>query len=268
MSSSPPPTRVSVVIPAYDEGTTLPHLVSALVERLAVLEHVAVEMVVVDDGSRAEDSALTQEAVQRAAQVWREGGARHSFHCIRAPRNGGKGSAIRLGWTHVDAEAEWLGWLDADGSVSAAEFVRMLGLLREEPAVHVFAGSRIKMAGRHIERRVFRHLQGRVFATITERWLRLGLYDTQCGIKLMRADWVRPLIPLLEEDGWMLDVELLALLKARGARIAEVPIDWADMGTSKVRLGIDAMHMLWALKRIRARAAVPASIASREVRTV
>jgi hypothetical protein len=91
------------------------------------------------------------------------------------------------------------------------------------------------MAGRHIERRILRHLQGRVFATLTEAWLRLGVYDTQCGLKLIRADRVRPLLPLLEESGWMLDVEVLAQLKQRGARILEVPIDWSDAGESKVR---------------------------------
>ena len=51
----------------------------------------------------------------------------------------------------------------------------------------------------------------------------------------------------------MLDVELLARLKARGARVVEVPIDWTDAGTSKVQFGVDPARMLWALLRIRAR---------------
>jgi dolichyl-phosphate beta-glucosyltransferase len=92
-----------------------------------------------------------------------------------------------------------------------------------------------------------------VFATLTEACLDLGVYDTQCGLKLFRADRVRPVLSLLQETGWMLDVELLALLKQRGARIVEVPIDWSDADESKVRFGIDPMRMLLALRRIRAR---------------
>jgi hypothetical protein len=71
---------------------------------------------------------------------------------------------------------------------------------------------------------------------------------------LLRADRLRPLLPVLGEDRWMLDVDILALLHARGARFVEVPIDWADLGTSEVRFGTDALRMLCALRRIRARA--------------
>src|SRR5689334_21969762 len=102
----------------------------------------------------------------------------------------------------------------------------MLALLPSAPDVDVFAGPRVKMAGKRVERRVFRHLQGRIFATLTEACLRLGVYDTQCGVKLVRTAALRPVLPLLRENGWMLDVELLALLNARGARVVEVPIDW------------------------------------------
>lgn len=251
--SAPSPARVSVVMPAYDEGPRLPALAAAIVERLIPLDDAAVEMVVVDDGSTAEHSTLMQTAVERAATALRAHGTPHTFRFVRNPRNAGKGSAIRLGWRHADADADWMGWIDADGAVSAVELVRMIGLLRAHPDVHVLAGSRVKMAGKQVQRRVFRHLQGRVFATITEACLGLGVYDTQCGMKLARADWVRPLLPVLQENGWMLDVELLALLKARGARFAEVPIDWTDAGTSKVRFAVDPLRMLWALRQIGAR---------------
>jgi hypothetical protein len=43
------------------------------------------------------------------------------------------------------------------------------------------------------------------------------------------------------------------LLVARGARFVEVPIDWSDVGKSKVRFGVDPLRMLLALRRIRAR---------------
>lgn len=249
-------TRVTVVIPAYDEGRRLPALLRDLIERLASVPGLALETVVVDDGSRADDSARMRAAVDDGARALAARDAAHTLRFLRAPTNGGKGSAIRLGWTHADPAADWLGWVDGDGAITAAELIRVLGLAAEDAAADVLAATRVKMAGRHIERRIFRHLQGRVFATITETWLGLGVYDTQCGLKLFRATTVRPLLPFLEEDGWMLDVELLAMSKRRGARILEVPIDWTDGGASKVRFGIDPIRMLLALPRIRARVAL------------
>lgn len=253
--STTAPLRVSIVVPVYDEGARLPDLVASLAERAAGLDDVVLETIVVDDGSSWRHSEACQAAVETAARRLGERGAAATFPFVRAARNGGKGRAIRLGWEHAERDAQWMGWVDGDGAVSAAELFRLVGMLRTVGEdVAVVAGSRVKMAGRRIDRRAFRHLQGRVFATITETWLRLGVYDTQCGVKLIRADRLRPVLPVLEENGWMLDVEVFALLKASGARFVEVPIDWTDAGTSKVRFGIDPLKMLWALRGIRARA--------------
>jgi dolichyl-phosphate beta-glucosyltransferase len=83
--------------------------------------------------------------------------------------------------------------------------------------------------------------------------LGLGMYDTQCGFKLFRAELIRPHLSKLQEQGWMLDVELLALARAASARILEEPIDWADPGGSKMTPGIDAIRMLRDLMRVSAR---------------
>jgi hypothetical protein len=118
--------------------------------------------------------------------------------------------------------------------------------------VDVLAGTRMLMAGRLIERSLLRHLQGRVFAMLTERAFNLGFYDTQCGVKLFRAALLRPLLPSLLENRWLLDLEVLALLKRVGARFREEPIDWSDPGGSKVVPGLDALRMaagLWRLRR-------------------
>jgi hypothetical protein len=88
---------------------------------------------------------------------------------------------------------------------------------------------------------------------VVEQSFRLGFYDTQCGLKFARAPLLRPQIERLQEGGWMLDVELLGRMKQAGAKFAEVPIDWADAGESKVRFGIDAARMFLSIQRIKRR---------------
>jgi hypothetical protein len=88
---------------------------------------------------------------------------------------------------------------------------------------------------------------------LVEQSFGLGFYDTQCGLKFARAPLLRPQIDRLCEGGWMLDVELLGRMKQLGARFAEVPIDWADAGESKVRFGIDAARMFFSIQRIKRR---------------
>jgi len=239
---------VSLVIPEYNEGERLGQYLSALHEHGLARPEPRVEFLVVDDGSVDRLRQHVREAVREVAS---RGGA-HSFRVVEQRPNQGKGTAIRRGWRESDPTASWRGFVDGDGAVSASEVFRLVGLL-DHTTADVVCGSRVKMAGRHVERRLFRHLQGRVFATLADQAFRLGVYDTQCGIKLLRADMVRSFLDSLREPRWMLDVELLVRARQAGARLVEVPIDWVDAGDSKVRFGIDAVSMLFALRRLRRR---------------
>ena len=244
---------VSFVIPAYNEGERLPPYVARLVEEGIRHPSPAVELIVSDDGSDPAHAQQLRFCVAAARDVLSRAGAPHRFAYVAAARNGGKGSAIRRGWQHASSEATWLGFLDADGSIGAAEAFRLAAQAAASSDVDVVAGSRIPMAGRHVTRSLVRHLQGRLFAAVADRQLQLRLYDTQCGVKLFRASMLRPLLPDLREERWLLDVELLALMKRRDARVLEVPIDWAEVGGSKITPGLDALRMFWGLARLKRR---------------
>nr|WP_216612954.1 dolichyl-phosphate beta-glucosyltransferase [Myxococcus xanthus] len=250
-----PAPFVSVVIPAYNEGQRLPRFVAELTRVFLERSAPPVEFVVVDDGSAPKQAELQRASVEAAQARLATAGTRHQFTYVAAPRNQGKGSAIRLGWRHASAGVTWLAFLDADGAISAEEFHRLVVLSASELAqnLDVLAGSRILMAGRRVVRSLHRHLQGRIFATLTDANFKLHFYDTQCGVKFFRADILRPLLDVLQEQRWLLDVELLVLLKRQGARFLEVPIDWEDFGGSKVIPGLDAARMFWGLLQLRRR---------------
>ncbi len=246
---------ISVVIPAYNEGQRLPRFVAELTRVFLERSAPPVEFIVVDDGSRPEHATLQRVCVEEAQARLAAIGAPHRFTYVAAPRNQGKGSAIRLGWRGASPGATWLAFVDADGAISAEELHRLVELTTSDTGrnVDVVAGSRILMAGRRVVRNLHRHLQGRVFATLTDTNFHLHFYDTQCGVKLVRASLLRPLLEVLREERWLLDVELLVLLKRQGARALEVPIDWEDFGGSKVIPGLDGLRMLWGLLQLRRR---------------
>lgn len=246
------PVLVTTVIPAYNEGDRL----FTFLEEWASIgpSHVRVRAtaIVVDDGSREDESDRQRQAVDAAAAALRRAGAHHRVAYQRAPRNRGKGASIRWGWSVADAESAWLSFIDADGAVPAREYWRLADQLPAATA-DALCGSRVNMAGRSVQRSLFRHLQGRSFATLVDELLHIGLYDTQCGLKFFRASVLRPLLPELREDRWLLDVELLALLKASRARLEEVPIDCHERGGSSLVFGVDAVKMTLQLVRLRRR---------------
>jgi glycosyltransferase involved in cell wall biosynthesis len=112
-------------------------------------------------------AAAHQAAVERVTGELAEKRASHRVEFVRADRNRGKGAAIRLGWNRAAADASWLTFIDADGAIPAREYWRMASLLPATEA-DIVCACRIKMAGRTIDRTLFRHFQGRLFATFAE----------------------------------------------------------------------------------------------------
>jgi dolichyl-phosphate beta-glucosyltransferase len=240
------------VMPAYNEGDRLASFLRDWATEALRHASPAATALVIDDGSREMDAATQQKAVHEAADLLASSGAPHAVRYIRAPRNQGKGAAIRLGWSHTPADVDWLGFIDADGAVPASEWWRLAGQLDRIEADAV-CGSRVKMAGRAVERSLFRHIQGRTFATGVEELFHLGFYDTQCGCKLFRGAALRPILDQLREDRWLLDIEVLTHLRSRQARFVEIPIDCHERGGSSLVFGIDPLKMAVQLVRLRGR---------------
>jgi len=72
----------------------------------------------------------------------------------------------------------------------------------------------------------------------------------------VRGDVARALLPLVEDDGWFFDTELLALAEHNGLRIHEVAVDRVDDPDSRVDIAStarDDLPRLWHLRRRLAR---------------
>jgi dolichyl-phosphate beta-glucosyltransferase len=245
--------RVTVVVPCFNEERRL-DVEAFVTARLADRE---LELVFVDDGSTDGTRRVLEEI--RA----RRGGP---TTILAQPTNAGKAAAVRRGVLDAIERRRGLegavGFWDADLATPLSELAAFVDVLEQRPEVDVVVGSRVKLMGRTIERRAWRHYLGRVFATAASMALELPIYDTQCGAKLFR---VTPAIerafeaPFLAR--WIFDVELLARVLAAHPggpveaerSIYELPLErWADVHGSKVK-PVDVARAAIDLARIRAR---------------
>ncbi len=245
-------TDLLLVIPAFEESQRLPAFLESLAARLAECNF-STAILVVDDGSSVEESREMVTAVDSIRQ-------RHAnvLAPLVLPQNAGKGGAIMAGW-NSEHTARWLGFVDADGSISPDEVARVMGLALATRRTAFFA-SRIRMLGRVVARRFVRHAIGRVYATMVGRLIHPGVYDSQCGFKIIPASAFAVIRGLLTEQRFAFDVQLLAALLHCGFPIEEVAIDWRDTAGSKVRFFRDTLQMAESLRRIRrARAQWPAA---------
>src|SRR5207237_2884748 len=99
----------------------------------------------------------------------------------------------------------------------------------------VAIGSRLAADAR-VVRGAKREVISRTYNLLLKATLRNRFSGAQCGFKALRSDVAEALLPLVEDDGWFFDTELLVLAEHNGLRIHEVPVDWVDDPDSRVDL--------------------------------
>ena len=229
-----PGNRISLIVPCFNEAQRL----NCEEFRRFLAQSTEVRIFFVDDGSG--DGTL--EALKDFQK-----GYEHRVQVLAHQLNQGKAEAVRTGITFALShfEQEMVGYWDADLATPLESVLRFAEVLDGNSGIEMVFGSRVKLCGRHIERRPARHYLGRVFATVVSTMLRIPIYDTQCGAKIFRVTQETASVysePFLSK--WVFDVEILArymrLYSARVLenKIYEYPLEkWADIAGSKVRPG-------------------------------
>lgn len=220
-----------IVVPCYNEALRLP-----IAQFRQFFSKSQIRFVFVDDGSR--DDTIERIEDLRGTELDR-------VALLQSPSNQGKAAAVRQGVKFaLEQGAGYVGYWDADLATPLDAIPQFMSVFAERPDLDMVFGSRVKLLGRHVDRRASRHYLGRVFATVVSVMLRMPIYDTQCGAKIFRVCpetrelWAAPF-----HTKWIFDVELLAryirLLgspNSAGQRIYEFPLDtWQDVGGSKVK---------------------------------
>ena len=244
MTMTPP--EAIIVVPCYNEAARLqPATFRSFLEATP-----GVEMLLVDDGSTDATAAVLHELAASCPQV--------RVHMLE--HNSGKAEAVRQGMLQACARnPSFAGYWDADLAAPLEAIPMLMGMLRRQPALDMVMGSRVQLLGSRIRRSAYRHYLGRVLATGAAAALRIPVYDTQCGAKLMRVnERTCSVFATPFESRWLFDVELLArLLSAQDgnrvdpqARINEMPLPrWTEVPGSKVKMR-DGVAALIELNRI------------------
>lgn len=229
---------VSVVIPAFNEERRLGATLVTVTEYLRE-QPWDWEVRVVDDGS-ADGTVVVAEAA--ASEEWR-------IVVQREPHRG-KGGAVKAGLLAAKGEYRFI--CDADLSMPIAEIVRFLP--PQAAAFDVAIGSREGLRARRVGEPAYRHVAGRLFNLGVQTLVLPGIEDSQCGFKMFTAGAVRSIFPKVSVDGWAFDVEVLAIARAQGLRVLELPIEWHYRAESRLNMLRDGWQMLRELIRIRLRA--------------
>ena len=213
---------LTLILPAYNECGSIASTIDDAF-RYFQSRGIDAEIIVAADGNDG-----TREVVGDKARGNPE--LRAIGHVERSGKGRGVREAVAL------ARGRYIGYADADNKVPFSEYDKIRPLLAE--GVEVVTGSRA-LAESQIERRQpwFRQLGSQGFHFFMQTVVGLpGIHDTQCGFKFFQRAAALELFRLQKIDGYMFDVEILALAHRLGYRIREVPIRWRDDGDTRLQL--------------------------------
>jgi dolichyl-phosphate beta-glucosyltransferase len=231
---------LSLILPAYNEAQRLPPFLAAVRSYLAEHFDDDYEVIVVDDGSTDGLTSILDET----ARDWPQ------FRARCHPENQGKGAAVRTGM--LMAGGQLLLFADADGATPIEEERRLRTAIEEGAEVAI--GSRLISSTEVSRNRTwFRGLLGRAFAQVARWMLRVPVCDSQCGFKMFRRDAGRHLFSLIQENGYLFDLELLILAERLGYRVVEVPVNWAEVPGGHLNVVQHWKTILVGLRRLRAK---------------
>jgi dolichyl-phosphate beta-glucosyltransferase len=230
---------LSVVIPAYNEEQRLPRTIESI-EHYLESRHVAYELILVDDGSSDGTRQVMEAAAERNSNV--------RIEALAANR--GKGRALAAGVAIARGDEVLV--TDADLSTPIEELEKLDVALKAGAGVAIASRS-VKGSQVEIPQPVYRVLMGKVFNLIVQAVLLPGIWDTQCGFKLFRADVAHQVFAALTTDGFGYDPEVLFLAKRRGVRIVEVPVVWRNSAPTKVMPFRSSLDMFKHVVRVRFR---------------
>ena len=232
---------VEVVVPVCNEAATIDNRIATLHAYLTERFPFSWRITIIDNAS-------TDGTWFHAARLARDTTAVRVHRLDRK----GRGLALRSAWMASDAAV--VAYMDVDLSTDLDALLPLVAPLVSGHS-DLAIGSRCS-PGSAVTRGPKRELISRSYNSILRGAFETRVHDAQCGFKALRADVARALLPLVEDNGWFFDTELLLLAEHNGLRIHEVPVDWVDDPDSRVhirRTAIDDLRgTLRMLRRFRA----------------
>ncbi|HWF46475.1 MAG TPA: dolichyl-phosphate beta-glucosyltransferase [Bryobacteraceae bacterium] len=239
---------LTLILPAYNEQATIGGTIDASIAYFQS-RGIQAEIIVAADGDDGTRELVAQKAI-----------ANSNLKVIGQQSRGGKGRAIRE--AVALARGQIIGYADADGKVPIEDYERVEPVLRE--GYRVVTGSRGLAESKILRRQPwYRRIGAKGFYYYMQTVVGLpGISDTQCGFKFFERKAALQLFHFQKIDGYMFDVEILALARQFEFPIKEVPVRWRDDGDSRLRLlsgnvrnALDIFKIRYALSRLDNRAA-------------
>lgn len=211
--------QVEIVVPVHNEAQTLQSRVLRLCNYLDRAFPFDCVVTIADNASTDETAQIATELARGVPGLQ-----------VVQLREKGRGRALRAAWSA--SEADVVAYMDVDLSTGLEALLPLVAPLISGHS-DVAIGTRLSPRSR-VVRGPKREVISRCYNLLLRGVLGNRASDAQCGFKAVRREAAQALLPLVTDNEWFFDTELLVLAERNGFRIHEVPVDWIDDPDSRV----------------------------------
>ena len=230
-------TTVDVVVPVYNEELALPRTIPTLRDFLSEPAFPHSWRIVIADNASVDG---TPEAGQRLA------GEYDDVEYVRIEAKG-RGRALKQTW--LASPMGIVSYMDVDLSTDLKAFPALIEAIAEGE-YDLAIGSRLA-PGSQVTRSLQRTVLSRGYNLIIKAAFLSRFSDAQCGFKAVSQRAAQRILPLIEDNNWFFDTELLILAEKLGYRVKDVPVSWAEDPDTRVHIGSTIAEDLRGLLRLR-----------------
>ncbi len=228
-------TTVDVVIPVYNEEHILAQSIATLRGFLSENLSNKWKIVIADNASTDKTREIAQALSQEHPDVV-------AMHLDKK----GRGRALRKAW--LESTADIVSYMDVDLSTELAAFPNLIQAIDEGDDIAI--GSRL-LRGSSVKRSFKRELTSRSYNFVIKAMFFTKFTDAQCGFKALSRKAAQELVPLIQDQAWFFDTELLILAEKKGYRIREIPVAWIENPDTRVAIAKTVFDDLKGLLRLR-----------------
>lgn len=228
---------LEIDMPVYNEEEDLPKNISVLYDFCVVnFKNYDWHIRIVDNASK--DSTWVK--VEELSQVYP--GKVNGLHLDRK----GRGWALRQAW--MTSNADYVSYMDIDLSSDLAAFPKLLELL--DQGYDLAVGSRNMRDSRVFGRTLIREIMSKTYILLVKLLHGTHVSDTQCGFKALRRSAFIRVEPVIENNLWFFDSEMVILFEKVGFKVKDVPIKWVDDRHTTVKIAKDSYEEFSGLTRL------------------
>ena len=206
--------KLALLLPAYNEAKTLPWCVEQLQAYVDKnLNEYACRIVVVDNGSTDDTGRVVSELQKKYLKL----------DYYRLPIKG-RGNALKAAWKNLDYDVAL--YMDVDLAVELSAIKPTIEAVVKHGA-DISIGSRYAK-GAKVERSLARSITSVGYNILTKLIIGLKVKDAQCGFKAITKAIAKQLLPLIRDNFWFFDTELLSIAEHKHLKIIEIPVSWVE----------------------------------------